>query len=127
VKKPERISYVESTITAALEDLKATAIAAERLDKVKSHLKYSYAMGLDTAGSVAHSLAHYLAVADDSDAVNRLYAVYDRITPDDLRGVARKYFVKTGRTVVTLGHKEGAAKAGAAAEGGAGAVGGAGR
>ena len=73
---------------------------------MKSHLKYSYAMGLDTPGSVARSLAHYLAVAGDSEAVNRLYAVYDRITPDDLRGVARKYFVTSGRTVVTLSHSE---------------------
>src|SRR5437867_8707745 len=85
VKKPERVAYVESAITAALDDLKQTPIAADRLDSVKSHLKYSYAMGLDTAGSVARSLEHNLAVAGDSDEVNRLDAVYDRITPDDLR------------------------------------------
>jgi len=126
VKKPERVAYVESTITAALEDLKVTPIATDRLDKVKSHLKYSYAMGLDTAGSVARSLAHYLAVAGDSEAVNRLYAVYDRITPDDVRGVARRYFVPTGRTVVNLSHKEGVEKTGAAAGVGAGALSGAG-
>ncbi|OLD63835.1 MAG: hypothetical protein AUI47_08135 [Acidobacteria bacterium 13_1_40CM_2_68_5] len=126
VKKPERVAYVESAITAALDDLKQTPIAADRLDNVKSHLKYSYAMGLDTAGSVARSLAHYLAVAGDSDAVNRLYAVYDRITPDDLRGVARKYFVTSGRTVVILSHKPTPESAGAAAGGGAGVAAGTG-
>jgi zinc protease len=36
VKKPERVAYVESTISAALEDLKTTPIATDRLDKVKS-------------------------------------------------------------------------------------------
>jgi len=37
---------------------------------------------------------------------------YDRITPDDVRAAARKYFARTGRTVVTLSHK-GAAAGGA--------------
>ncbi len=123
VKKPDRVAYVESAIGAALEDLKTTPIAADRLDRVKSHLKYSYAMRLDTAGSIATSLAHYLAVAGDVEAVNRLYAVYDRITPDDVRSVARKYFVASGRTVVRLSHNDGAEKPGAAAGGGAAGAG----
>jgi zinc protease len=109
VKKPERIDYVESTILAALDDLKTTPIAAERLAKVKSHMKYSFAMGLDTSGSAARSLAHFIALTTDPEAVNRVYATYDRITPDDVSAVARKYFVRTGRTVVMLSHKEAAA------------------
>jgi zinc protease len=112
VKKPERVGYVESTITAALEDLKTTPIAADRLAKVKSHMKYSFAMRLDTAGSAAGSLAHFIALSGDPESVNRLYATYDRITPDDVRAAARKYFARTGRTVVTLSHK-GAAAGGA--------------
>ena len=119
VKKPERVAYVEATITAALEDLKTKPIPADRLGKVKSHLKYSYAMGLDTAGSVARSLAHYIALTSDPEAVNRVYAIYDRITPEDVRNAARRYFARTGRTVVILSHKEGAP---AGAQGGAGAM-----
>ena len=119
VKKPERVAYVEATITAALEDLKTKPIPADRLGKVKSHLKYSYAMGLDTAGSVARSLAHYIALTSDPEAVNRVYAIYDRITPEDVRNAARRYFARTGRTVVILSHKESAP---AGAQGGAGAM-----
>jgi hypothetical protein len=48
-----------------------------------------------------------------------VYAMYDRVTPDDVRAAARKYFVRSGRTVVTLSHKEGAA---AGAPAGAGAA-----
>ena len=80
-------------------------------------------MGLDTAGSVARNLAHYLAVADDSEAVNRLYAVYDRITPDDVRAVARKYFVPAGRTVVRLSHADRDGTTGASAGDGGSATG----
>jgi zinc protease len=119
VKKPERVAYVEQTVTTALEELKETPIAADRLERVKSHLKYSYAMGLDTAGSVARGLAHYIAMTGDPESVNRVYATYDRLTPEDVRAVARKYFVRDARTVVTLGHKESAA---AGASSGAGAA-----
>src|SRR6185503_7939508 len=112
VKKPERVAYVEAAINAALEELQTKPIAADRLEKVKSHMKYAYAMSLDTAGSVARSLAHYIAVANDTQAVNRVYASYDRITPEDVRAAARKYFVTSGRTVATLAHKPGGAGAG---------------
>jgi zinc protease len=112
VKKPERVAYVEAAITAALEELQAKPIAADRLEKVKSHMKYAFAMSLDAAGSVARSLAHYVAVANDPQAVNRVYASYDRLTPEDVRAAARKYFVRSGRTVVTLAHKPGVVGAG---------------
>src|SRR5262245_11792613 len=123
VKNPEKIGYVESTITAALEDLKTTPIAADRLGKVKSYMKYSFAMGLDTSGSAARSLAHFIALTTDPEAVNRVYATYDRVTPEDVSAVARKYFVRAGRTVVTLSHKEAEAAPPAAGGGSAGAHG----
>jgi zinc protease len=112
VKSPERVAYVEAAITAALEDLQTTPIDADRLEKVKSHMKYAFAMSLDTAGSVARNLAHYIAMANDSQAVNRVYASYDRLTAEHVRASARKYFVRSGRTVVTLAHKPDAAGAG---------------
>ncbi len=104
VKNPDRVDYVEKTITAALEALAGEATDDGRLRAVKAHLKYGYAMGLDTAQSVARSLAHYLALAADPDAVNRNYALYDRVTPADIRTVGARYFVPAGRTVVTLRH-----------------------
>ncbi len=105
VKKPERVAYVEKTITAALDDLKDTPVDAARLAQVQSHFKYAYAMGLDTAASAAQSLAHYLALTADPGSVNRVYALYDRITPEEIRSAARAYFVATARTVVTLAHR----------------------
>ena len=104
VKKPERMAYVEKTIGEALDGLKEKPVDADRLRKVQSNMKYSYAMRLDTAAGVAQSLVSYLSSAADADAVNRVYALYDRITPEDLMAVARKYLVPSGRTVVTLEH-----------------------
>jgi zinc protease len=102
VKRPDRVAYVESAITAALEDIKSKPVDAARLQRVQSHMKYSYAMGLSTAGSVASSLAHYLMLTGDPESVNQVYALYDQVTPEDLRAAAGKCFLPAGRTVVTL-------------------------
>ncbi|MFQ5877294.1 MAG: M16 family metallopeptidase [Acidobacteriota bacterium] len=112
VKDPDRVRYVEERITAALEGIKADLVDAARLDRVKSHLKYAYAMGLDSADHVARNLAHYIQLTGDPRTVNRVYAAYDRITPEQVREVAARYFVTRARTVVTLRHQEGAGKGG---------------
>ena len=104
VKRPEDLGRVESAIAQAIEELKAGEVPKDRLERVKSHLKYSYAMGLDTAGSVARSLAHYLALTGDPDSVNRLYALYERVTAEDVRSAARRYLTPDNRTTVTLRH-----------------------
>jgi predicted Zn-dependent peptidase len=39
-------------------------------------------------------------------SVNRLYSLYDRITPEDLMGVAKRYFTDANRTVVLLQQQE---------------------
>jgi zinc protease len=112
VKDPERVKYVEETITVALEALKTMPTDPRRLDQVKSHLKYAYAMGLNTAANAAQGLAHYAAMTGDPATVNRLYANYDRVTPEDVREIARKHFARTGRTIVFLRHDEAAGRPG---------------
>jgi zinc protease len=105
VKDPAKVEYVEKTITGALAELHARPVDPERLKRTQSHLKYAFALSLDTAGSVARHLAHYLALTGDPDAVNRVYALYEQVTPDDIRTVARAHFVPANRTVVTLAHR----------------------
>jgi zinc protease len=112
VKNPDRVAYVEETITAALEALMTVPTDPRRLDRVKSHLKYTYAMGLNTAAHASRSLAHYAALTGDPATVNRLYANYDRVTPEDVREIAGKYFERSGRTVVILRQEERAGRPG---------------
>lgn len=104
VKDPVKMEYVESALHAALAGLHDDPVDAERLKRIQSHLKYAFAGGLDTGGAAARQLAHYLALTGDPEAVNRIYARYETVTPDDVKSVARTYFVPTNRTVVTLAH-----------------------
>ncbi len=112
VKKDDRVTYVEEAITAAIRDLQENPVDAARLDRVKSHLKYGFATGLDTAEAVAEKLAHFLALTGDPESINRLFAQYDQVTPADVQAAARTFLVPSGKTAVALYHKPEAPAAG---------------
>jgi zinc protease len=96
------LADVEEQIFAELERYKSEPVAAGPLADVKANLKYSLAAALGTTDGVAGSLVFTLNLAADPAALNRRYAHYDAVTPDDIMAVARKYFVKTNSTVATL-------------------------
>jgi len=102
VKDPKNIEKVRAAIDAAIEEAKTKPISAERLAGVKSHLKYSFAMGLDNSDAVARVLSNYYAMTGDPDSVNRVYALYEQVTAAQIQEVANKYFRPTNRTVVIL-------------------------
>ena len=102
VKDLKNIDHVRDEIYAAIEKAKTTPVAEQQLSDIKSFLKYSYASGLNNADAIARSITHYVQVAGDPESVNRVYALYDKVTPDDIMMVANKYFSPDNRTVVLL-------------------------
>lgn len=106
IKDPKDIALVRDAIYAALEDTKSNPVTQERLDGIKAHLKYQYAMSLNSPDPVANSLATYIELTGDAESVNRVYAMFDRVTPQDIMTVAKKYFTPQNRTVVTLQQQE---------------------
>ena len=95
IKDPKNMDAVREDIYKTLEDAKTNPVSAEKLAAVKSHMKYSYAMGLN------------IELTGDPESVNRVYALYEKVTPDDIMRVAKKYFVPTNRTVLVLHQEEG--------------------
>jgi len=106
VKDPKNINKVRDAIYATLEEAKTNPVSAEKLASIKSHMKYQYAMGLDNPNSVANSIAHYVSLTGDPESVNRVYALYGNVTPDDISAVAKKYFSMNNRTVTLLTQEE---------------------
>jgi len=102
IKDQKNIEKVRDAIYATIEDAKTKPVSAERLASIKSHVRYQFAMGLDNANSVANSIAHYVELTGDPESVNRIYALYDKITPEDIMNVAKKYFFQNNRTVALL-------------------------
>ncbi len=102
VKKEEDLPYVEEQILLELERLKTEPVAAEKLADIKSNMKYSLAGDLGTTDGVAGTLVAYLSLAADPGTINKLFRLYERVTPEDIMAAAKKYFSKTNSTVATL-------------------------
>jgi zinc protease len=98
------MDYVRDEILKTLEEVKTKPVTAERLAAVKSNLKYSFALGMNSTESVADTLADFIQLNPDPETINRLYETYDRITPDDIVAMAKKYFTVERRTVATLSY-----------------------
>lgn len=102
VKKEADMKDVEDQVLATLAGFKDALVDTGKLNTVKQHLRYSFAMGMNNSEAIAGILARYLALGGTPETINRLYEVYDKITPEDIREVARKYFAAENRTIVTL-------------------------
>ena len=102
VRQPDKLEEVRAAILDQVERLHTEPFDEERLDATKSHMKYRFLMGMDNANSVASSLSHYLALTGDPQTINRVYELYDAVTPESLNEVARKYLKTESRTTVTL-------------------------
>ncbi|MHB8053719.1 MAG: M16 family metallopeptidase [Candidatus Aminicenantales bacterium] len=102
VKNDDDLAYVETQILQELQRLKSEPVSEKELADIKSNLKYSAADALGTTDGVAGTLAFYLNLTGDPGTINRLFALYERVTPADIRSVAARYFRTENSTTVTL-------------------------
>ena len=102
VKKQEDVEAVRSDILAALKEFTETPVPAERLEAVKRHLRYQFALGLDNSEAIADTLAHFVSLRRTPETINKIYEMYSQVTAADIQEIAQKYFVDSGRTIVTL-------------------------
>jgi zinc protease len=105
----EHFDVVRNEIYRTLEEAGKSPLASDRLDAIKSHMRFAFAMGLDSADAVARTLGEYLQLTGDPSSVNRMYETYDAATYEDIQNVAARYFVASNRTVVTLRAESGSA------------------
>ena len=108
VKRESNVNSVRESILATLNGFKDTLVSADRLDAVKKHLRYSFALRLDDPEKVAGVAARYVALKRTPETIDKRYELYSQITPEDVRAAARKYLIENGRSIITL--SSGAAK-----------------
>jgi zinc protease len=106
VKNPKDVDLVRSEIIKTFDSFKAAKPPADRLESVKSNMKYGFALSLDNSEAIASSLAPYIALKRSPETINKLFDLYASITPADIQEMAGKYFVTSHRTIVTLSQKE---------------------
>jgi len=102
VKNQKDLEGVREDILATLDRFREKPVDRKRLDEVKRHLRYSFALTMDNSEAVAGIAARFVALRRTPATINKVYELYERVTREDIQGVARKYFAENGRTIVTL-------------------------
>jgi len=102
VKNEDDIENVIEEIDKTIKKFQSEPISAEKLEQQRSHNKYAFLMNLDTPEKVAGRLARFVAITGGIEAADQLYNTFSQVTPGDIQAVAKKYFVKSQRTVAIL-------------------------
>lgn len=113
MKDSKYSDQVRDEIIKTFERFTKELIPADKLEETKSRLRYGTALRWQSPGAIASFLAPYIALRGTPESVDKLFALYQQITPKDIQEQAKKYFTPENRTVVTLATKAKAKEQGA--------------
>lgn len=102
VKKIEDVVAVRDEILKTYALARTTLVDRKRLADAKSNARYGLTRRLDNTETIAATLAQFVRYRREYDTLNRLFRVYDALTPEDLQAVAKKYFTDERLVVTTL-------------------------
>ena len=95
-KDPKDVDYVKGEIIKTFDSFKTIKVPKEKLEAVKSNLKYSFA--LEPEQLRGHRVKHSPLTSRlrrTPETLNKSIDVYASITPEDIQAMAKKYFVDT--------------------------------
>ena len=102
VKDLNDVWYVRDEILKTFAKLRTEIVSAKKLDDIKNNLKYSFANRMDNSERIASAIVGYVARTRDPETINRVYRLYDSITPENIKVKANQYFTDKGLVVVSL-------------------------
>ncbi|HYE14440.1 MAG TPA: pitrilysin family protein [Pyrinomonadaceae bacterium] len=105
VKDPADVGYVRDQILKTTERYKTEQVTQAQLDATRSRMRYGFAMAMNSNSAIAAAIAPYVALTRTPETLNELFESYQKVTPGDIRDVAKKYFREESRTIVTLSTK----------------------
>lgn len=110
LKDVKDLDYVKQQILDTYQRYTKELVPQDKLDSTRSRMRYSVALSMNSSEAIASVLANYIGLRRTPETVNKLFTLYDSITPQDIRTAAAKYFVDKHRTIVTLSTKKEVAK-----------------
>ena len=102
--KPENADAVRNAIFDTLADARTELADADRLEDIKSRLRYGFVANMDNSEAIGSTLATFVQFERTPEVVNDVFRQYAALTPEDLRELANKYFVDRGQIIVSLGN-----------------------
>ncbi|MDT7605018.1 MAG: zinc protease [Acidobacteriota bacterium] len=114
VKNEADVPYVREQILAEVKRYTTELVTRQKLDDTRSRFRYGFAMAMNSSEAIADALAPYIALRRTPETMNKLFALADTVTPQDIRDIAARYLKDSNRTIVTVSTKKGndAAKGG---------------
>jgi zinc protease len=104
-KSEDAIVKIKEAVDRHVRELQEKPVDAQRLERIKSNLRYAFAQSLGTPTDIADQASRFIGVAGDIGSINRRFAEYQKITPEDVQRAAREIFRPQNETMVTLSHK----------------------
>ena len=105
IKNAKDVDDVRDQILATFKRYNTEKIPQQQLDETRSRLRYGFALSMDSSDAIARAMISAVALTRTPEAIDKVFALYDQITPEDIREVASRYFVDKHRTIVTLATK----------------------
>ncbi len=104
VKEAKDIWYVRDEILKTFAKLHYESTPENLVARVRDNLKFSFTRNLTNATTIAESLIEPIAFTKDPEAVNKVYALYEKVRSDDILRIAKNYVIDKNLVVVTLSH-----------------------
>jgi len=105
-RAPHTTEEVEQALYEELDRLKEEPISDRELQKVLNNMEAGFIRRLRSNSGLAYYLSDYESITGDWRYMIRYMDEIRKITPEDVMEAAKKYLVKTNRTVATLVSKK---------------------
>jgi zinc protease len=106
IKEAKDRDDVRDQILATFQRFTRERVDQAKLDQTRSRLRYGTALGFDSSEAVANYLAGYVSLRRTPATIDKLFALYNQVTPADIQQMAAKCFRESNRIIVTLDHPE---------------------
>jgi len=93
---------VEKAVYEELDRIKETGVSNDEMQKAKNILLASFYRQMKTINGKANTIGSYEVFFGDYHKLFNAAEEFNKVTPDAVRAVARKYFSDKNRTVATL-------------------------
>lgn len=91
---------LENAIDAEVKKVQEELISEEEFQKLRNQIENDFVSSNSTMVGIAESLANYHMYFGDADLINTEIDRYLKVTREDIRRVARKYYVPENRVVL---------------------------
>ena len=94
------IADLEKSVNDVIAEAQTTLISETEFQKLQNQVENDFISSNNTVAGIAESLANYEMYYGDANLINNELERYRKVTREDIRNAAKKYFSKDARVVL---------------------------